>query len=92
MGCLPWWLDTLYQPLWALLPLPQHYHTGHSTAIDCHETMARAARLERRVLVTLIRPVSNVQFFQGFLHDILIGFATLLQMKGLKGFVRGEAW
>ena len=53
---------------------------------------ARAARLEREFLVTLVRLVSNVQVFQGFLHDILADLATLPQLKGQRGFVRVEAW
>ena len=48
--------------------------------------MARAARLELRILVTLIPPVSNAQVFQGFRRDILEGFATLPRMKGPMGF------
>ena len=47
--------------------------------------MARVARLERGLLVTLVQPVSNVRVFRGFLHDTLEGFATLPQMKGPKG-------
>ena len=57
----------------------------------CHETTARAARLEQGFLVTLVRPVSNVQVSWGFLHNILSGFATLPQLKGQRGFVHVEA-
>ena len=54
--------------------------------------MACAAQLEQGLLVTLVRPVSNVQASQGFRHDILEGFATLPLMKGLMGFSHVEAW
>ena len=57
----------------------------------CHETTARAARLEQEICVTLVRPVSNALYVQEFRPDILGDSATLPQKKGLKGFVRGEA-
>ena len=60
--------------------------------MQCHEMMACAARLEHGLLVTRVRPVSNVRVFQGFLHGILEGFATLPQMKGPVGFSHDEAW
>ena len=59
----------------------------------CHETTTRAARLERRIQVTLRwigfvvlrgEPVSQ--------RDVALVVATLPRMKGLKGCVRGEAW
>ena len=59
--------------------------------IMCHETTARAARLEQGVLVTLVKPVSNVRVFQGFRHGTREGCATLPQMKGQMGFVHDEA-
>ena len=58
----------------------------------CHETTARAARLERSGSVTQVRPVSNGLVVQGFWRDILEDSATLPPMKGPRGFVRGEAW
>ena len=53
---------------------------------------ARAARLEREILVTLTLPVSNALVSQGYRRDSLEGFATLPRMKGQRGFVLGEAW
>ena len=58
----------------------------------CHETTARAARLERGFLVTLVRLVSNAQVSQEYRRDILEGFATLLQMKGQRGSLDGGSW
>ena len=52
----------------------------------CHETTARAARLERGSSVTFVPPVSTVLTVQGFRRDSLEGFATLPLMKGQKDF------
>ena len=62
-----------------------------SGCLYCHETTARAARLEQEFLVTLMRLASNVQVFQGFRRGSLGDFATLPQMKGRRGFIRGGA-
>ena len=59
--------------------------------LTCHETTARAARLEQGFLVTLVRLVSNASAFQGYRRGILEGFATPLPMKGRKGYVRDGA-
>ena len=66
--------------------------TGPIRVLRCHETTARAARLEQGLLVTLVRLASNAQVFQGYRHGILEDSATPLLMKGWMGFVRGEAW
>ena len=58
----------------------------------CHETTTRAARLERGVLVTRERLVSNVCVVLGETLYSPSDFATLPVMKGQKGFVRIEAW
>ena len=57
----------------------------------CHETTARAARLERGFPVTLVRLVSNVRSSREFRLGILEDFATLPQMKGQTGCVLDEA-
>ena len=58
----------------------------------CHETTARAARLEQEFLVTLRRLVSNVPVSRGYRRGSLADSATLLRRKGQRGYVRGEAW
>ena len=60
--------------------------------MGCHETTARAARLEREVLVTLVRLVSNALVSQEYQLGSLEDSATLLQKKGRKGCVLDEAW
>ena len=60
-------------------------------AYPCHETTARAARLEWGGSVTLIWLVSNALVYQGCRLGTPEDSATLLQKKGQKGFVRGEA-
>ena len=60
--------------------------------MQCHETTARAARLEQGVLVTLVQLASNARVFLGYRRGTLEGSATPLQMKGRMGFVRGGAW
>ena len=57
----------------------------------CHETMARAARLEQGVLVTLVRLVSNALVFQEYRLDNLEDSATPLLTKGRTGCVLDEA-
>ena len=68
------------------------YLANVSANTACHETTARAARLERRIRVTLVRLASNVRVSQGFPRDSLEGFATLLQKKGQMGSALDEAW
>ena len=58
---------------------------------SCHETTARAARLERGFLVTLIRLASNVRVYRVFRLGTLEDFATLPQMKGRTGYALDEA-
>jgi hypothetical protein len=58
----------------------------------CHETTARAARLERGFPVTLIRLVSNVRVSREFRLGTLEDFATLPRMKGQTGCALDEAW
>ena len=67
-------------------------HMSKKASGMCHETTARAARLEQGFPVTLIRPDSNVQVFLGFRRDILEDFATLPRMKGQRGSVHDVAW
>ena len=58
----------------------------------CHETTARAARLERSGSVTLwSSSVSELRDVWGFRLDVAEAVATLPLMKGPKGSVRGEA-
>ena len=57
----------------------------------CHETTARAVRLEQGCSVTLVRLASNVRVFRGYRRGTLEGSATPLQGKGRKGFVHGAA-
>ena len=57
----------------------------------CHETTARAARLEQGFLVTLVRLASNVRGVQGFRLDILEDSATLPPRRGLRDSIRGVA-
>ena len=52
---------------------------------------ARAARREREFPVTLVLLVSNARVSREYRRDNLEDFATLPQMKGPRGFVRGEA-
>ena len=52
--------------------------------------MARAARLELRVLVMRERPDANRLGIQGFELGALGGVATLPLMKGQTGFVHVE--
>ena len=67
-------------------------HVAHIlSCVPCHETTARAARLEQGNLVTLVRLVSNARVSQGFRHGILGDSATLPRLKGRRGFVRVEA-
>ena len=72
-----------------LLPVFPHFCCGGCGA--CHETTARAARLEQGFPVTLIRLVSNASVFREYQRDNPEGSATPLRMKGRKGYVRVEA-
>ena len=58
----------------------------------CHETMARAARLEREVLMTLWKiGFSGLQDGPGSQHGVALVVATLPQRKGQRDSVLGEA-
>ena len=59
----------------------------------CHETTARAARLEQGFPVTLM----SIEFVElqdglGSQLDVVLVVATLPQVKGQRGCVRVEAW
>ena len=59
----------------------------------CHETTARAARLERGVSVTLRQiGFSGLLDVPGSQHDVASAAATPLRTKGQRGFVLGGAW
>ena len=76
-------------PINATPYIPQNLQPG----LECHETTARAARLERGLLVTLkwIGFV-ELQDAQGFRPGVVLAVATLPRVKGLRDFVLGEAW
>ena len=55
--------------------------------LSCHETTARAARLERKVLMTLERfGFFRLRYVLGSRHDVALVVATLPLKKGLTGF------
>ena len=62
-----------------------------SHELPCHETTARAARLEQEILVTLVRLVSNASVFLEYQLGILKDSATPLLQKGRKDCVLDEA-
>ena len=63
------------------------------TCHGCHETMARAARLEQGVPV-MLRWIGffGLQDAQGSRHGVVSVVATLLREKGQRDSVLGEAW
>ena len=68
------------------------YHMLGKMLLICHEMMTCAAQLERSGFVTRERFfISGLLDVQGSQHDVAEVVATLPQMKGLRGFVRGIA-
>ena len=78
-------LDALRLPTNLKLMMPSWYHL-------CHETTARAARLERMGLVTLLRiGFSGLQDAPGSRHGVASTVATLPWRNGQRGSVLVEA-
>ena len=68
------------------------YHMLGKMLLICHEMTTHAAQLECSGFVTQERFfVSGLLDVQGSQHDVAKVVATLPQMKGLRGFVRGVA-